>query len=86
MLGFVAFLYAQPLSSYVDTRSQLAKRQAEVVGLRAEKERLVVRLAQTTSVDALARDARLIGRVRPGEQLFIVKGVDAWRKRHAASR
>lgn len=84
MLGLVAFLYARPLSSYLDTRRQFEARTAEVVALRAEKARLDARLTQTTSVDALARDARLIGHVRPGEQLFIVKGIDAWRRKHAA--
>jgi cell division protein FtsB len=85
-LALVAFLYARPISSYLDTRAQLEARQAEVVGLRAEKARVTARLARSTSVDALAREARLIGRVRPGEQLFIVKGVDAWGRRHAAGR
>jgi cell division protein FtsB len=86
MLALVAFLYARPLSSYLDTRRALETRTAEVVALRAEKARLDARLAQTTSVDALARNARLIGHVRPGEQLFIVKGIDAWRRKHAADR
>jgi len=28
---------------------------------------------------AVAREARRIGYVKPGEQLFIVKGIAAWR-------
>lgn len=84
-LVVVGFLYARPLASYVETRDQLAARRAEVAGLEAEKARVTFRLERATSVEALARDARRIGQVRPGEQLFIVKGVDAWRKQHAAT-
>lgn len=85
VLAVTAFLYARPISSYVETRDQLAARQAEVVVLREEKARVDARLARASSLEVLARDARRIGRVRPGEQLFIVKGVDEWRKAHAAA-
>jgi cell division protein FtsB len=81
-LAVVGFLYARPLASYVETRDQLAARRAEVVELRGEKARVTARLQRSASIEALARDARRIGQVRPGEQLFIVKGVDAWRKQH----
>jgi hypothetical protein len=30
----------------------------------------------------LIREARRLGLVKPGEQLFIVRGIAAWRKRH----
>jgi hypothetical protein len=35
-------------------------------------------------VDALAREARRLNLVRPGEKLFIVKGVSDWRRVQAA--
>ena len=41
------------------------------------------RLERATSLDELARAARRIGYVRPGEHLFIVKGTAAWQRRHA---
>jgi cell division protein FtsB len=85
VLGVVAFLYARPIASYTQTRDQLAARRAEVEVLRTEKARVEVRLKQSSSVEALARDARRIGQVRPGEQLFIVKGVDAWRRERAVA-
>ena len=85
VLAVVGFLYARPIASYLETRDQLTARQAEVVALRAEKGRVDARLARASSVEALARDARRIGQVRPGEQLFIVKGLEAWRKQHAAA-
>lgn len=86
VLAAAAFLYARPIASYLETRDQLAARRAEVVRLRAEKAAVTARLQRSTSLEALARDARRIGQVRPGEQLFIVKGIDDWRRRTAAER
>jgi cell division protein FtsB len=83
VLGFVAFLYYQPLRSYVDTRDALAERAAEVDSLRAEKTSLERRLAEADTPEALAREARRLGYVKPGEQLFIVKGIEAWRRAQA---
>ena len=88
MVGLVAmavYLYYRPLASYVETRRDLAESTAEVEVLRAAKERLAQRLAFSTSVEATRREARRIGYVRPGEQLFIVKGIPAWRRAHARS-
>ena len=53
--------------------------------LKAEKQRLEHRLGSSTSLDTLAREARALGYVRPGEHLFIVKGINQWRKRERAS-
>jgi cell division protein FtsB len=75
-----AYLYYQPLSSYFDTRHDLGAQRAEVEVLRAAKTRLEQRLAVSTSLDATRREARRIGYVRPGERLFIVKGIPDWRK------
>ena len=82
VLGVVGFLYVRPITTYLETRNQLAERRGEVAALRAERARVSARLAQTTSLDALARAARGIGYVRPGEHLFIVKGTAEWRRRH----
>jgi cell division protein FtsB len=82
---FVAFLYYQPLRSYFQTRDALSQRKDEVRGLHAEKRSLERRLAEGDSPEALARDARRLGYVRPGEQLFIVKGIDVWRRAHASA-
>ena len=78
----MAFLYYRPLASYVETRGQLTARETTVIALRAEKVRLERRLARTTSDAALAREVRRIGYVKPGERLFIVKGIGAWQRRH----
>jgi hypothetical protein len=53
--------------------------------LEREKARLERRLGSSTSVATVAREARALGYVRPGEHLFIVKNIDAWRKRLRAS-
>jgi cell division protein FtsB len=82
---FVAFLYYQPLRSYFQTRDALSQRKDEVRGLQAEKRSLERRLAEGDSPEALARDARRLGYVRPGEQLFIVKGIDVWRRARASA-
>ena len=74
----VALLYARPLRSYLSTKHDLAHRAAEVRLLKAEKRNLQHRLAAASTPDALERQARRLGLVHPGEQLFIVKGVSAW--------
>jgi cell division protein FtsB len=81
----MAFLYYRPLSSYLQTRDELGARRSQVVMLRAEKVRLERRLARTTSDAALAREARRIGYVKPGERLFIVKGISTWQRQHPAA-
>lgn len=78
VVGVAVFLYYRPLATLAETRSDLSAREAEVERLRAEKNRLELRLERATSLTALAREARRVGLVRPGERLFIVKGVPAW--------
>jgi cell division protein FtsB len=86
VLALVAFLYWQPISTWAQTRGELATRRQEVAELQAERALLEKRLEESTSLVALAREARRTGLVRPGEQLFIVKGIPAWRRAHAADR
>lgn len=84
-LAFIAFLYYRPLTTFLHTRGQLADRRAEVADLRVERQRLETRLAATASTDVLVREARRIGYVRPGERLFIVKGIPEWRRARRAT-
>jgi cell division protein FtsB len=81
----VAFLYYRPLTSYVETRRDVESRRAEVAALAAERAALQRRLERSTSVAALRREARRIGYVRPGERLFIVKGIPAWKRAQRAT-
>jgi cell division protein FtsB len=80
-LAVVALLYYRPLKSYVETRSSLEDRQAEVRELRAKRDDLARRVEEADTPEALARRARKLGLVKPEEQLFIVKGIDDWRRR-----
>jgi cell division protein FtsB len=82
-LAVVAFLYYRPLRSYVDTKRELAQRAAEVHGLRQQKQKLERQLKASGTPESLARSARTeLSLVKPGEHLFIVKGIDVWRREH----
>jgi septum formation initiator len=84
-LVLFALLYYRPLKAYVDARSELGHRSRVVHQLQAEKARLEQRLGSSTSLATLSREARALGYVRPGEHLFIVKGIQQWRERERAS-
>jgi hypothetical protein len=79
-VGAAVYLYYQPIASYLETRNELAAERAEVETLRVVKAELELRLVTSTSVEATQREARRIGYVMPGEQLFVVKGIPAWRR------
>lgn len=85
VLVFAGFLYYQPLASYLDRREALARRSDEVAVLRARKRELERRLEASKSPEELAREARRLGLIKEGEQLFIVKGVEAWKKARGAT-
>ena len=78
----VSFLYWKPAHAYFRTKHALETRQADVRALRAEKTRLEKRLALAGTRAQLVREARRLGLVKPGERLFIVRGIPAWRKHH----
>ncbi|HEX7627065.1 MAG TPA: septum formation initiator family protein [Gaiellaceae bacterium] len=78
----VAFLYWKPLHTYMHTKGELQARKAEVVQLRDEKARLEKRIAEADTGDQLLREARRLGLVKPGERLFIVRGIGAWRHKN----
>jgi cell division protein FtsB len=75
----VALLYYRPVRSYFETRHTLVHREADVRALRAERRALERKLANAATDSALVREARRLGYVKPGERLFIVKGLEAWR-------
>ena len=84
-LVLVALLYYRPLKAYLGAHGQLAQRRTVVARLEREQTRLEHRLGASTSVATLAREARALGYVKPGEHLLIVKNIDAWRRRLKAS-
>ena len=79
----IALLYYKPVRTYIERRHALAGRTAEVRGLRSERDHLRRRLAAVTSERALTLQARRLGFVKPGERLFIVKGIPLWRRLHS---
>ena len=84
IVGIAAYLYYTPLASYLETRNDLAASRAEVEMLRIARAQLELRLVNSMSLEATEREARRTGYVKPGEQLFVVKGIPAWRRARAA--
>ena len=81
-IALVAFLYWKPTQTYLSTKHELQARQADVRALRDEKAQLETRIAQAGTGGQLVREARRLGLVKPGEKLFIVRGIASWRKHH----
>jgi cell division protein FtsB len=79
----IGFLYYRPVKAYISTSHQLAERKAEVQVLASEKSLLEQRLTLSGTGQTLLEEARRLGYVRPGEHLFIVRGVKEWLKAHA---
>ena len=82
----LALLYYRPVKSYLETKHTLAERKTEVAVLAARNEVLRQRLELTESGATLVRAARRLGLVKPGERLFIVKGIPEWRREHRRGR
>jgi cell division protein FtsB len=82
--GIVALplLYWKPLHAYLQTKHELEQRQAQVAALAAERRRLEQQITAVGSGSTLVREARRLGLVKPGERLFIVRGIDVWRRTH----
>ena len=78
----VAFLYWKPTHSYESTKHRLEVRHAQVSALQAERVKLQRKIELAGTSPELVRQARRLGLVKPGERLFIVRGINAWRKNH----
>jgi cell division protein FtsB len=81
-LVLVAFLYWRPAHAYLKAKRQLDANRADVRSLEAERARLQRQIAQAGTGEQFVREARALGLVKPGEKLFIVNGIAAWRKKH----
>jgi len=51
--------------------------------LRSQHNELKRRLAHAATAEAVQRAARRLAYVKPGERLYIVKGIDGWRRSQA---
>jgi Septum formation initiator len=83
LLALVGFLYYRPITTYFHTRAEVDRRAAELRTLRAERGALRSRSAAASTGLTLAREARQLSLVLPGERLFVVSGVERWRRAHA---
>ena len=72
----IAIAYVQPIRAYFDAKDDVATRKVERSVLLREQAELRKELALTETDAFLEREARRLGLVRPGEQLFIVKGAE----------
>ncbi|HEY7197792.1 MAG TPA: septum formation initiator family protein [Gaiellaceae bacterium] len=71
----IALAYVRPLQAYFAAKDEVAARRAEVAALEREQAKLERRLAISGTDAFVVQEARKLGLVRPGEQLFIVKGL-----------
>ena len=85
-LVLIGVLYYQPVRSYLEARDALAGRRAEVHALERERLALERWLADSQTGFTLLRNARRLGLVRPGERLYIVKGITEWQRARATRR
>jgi len=83
LIALIGYAYYHPLRSWFETRSELHSRTNEVGQLAAQKHELMQRVRASETLDSVARQARALGYIRPGEHLFIVKGIKAWEKAHS---
>ena len=79
----LALLYYRPVRTYVETKHTLRSRTVEVQALTDSKQQLEARLSEIEQGTSLVRAARRLGLVKPGEHLFIVQGIQSWRRANA---
>jgi cell division protein FtsB len=72
----IAIAYVSPLRAYLDAKEVVAARKADVAQLEREQAKLERRLAASDTDAFVEQEARRLGLVRPGERLFIVKGLE----------
>ena len=86
VLVLVGLLYYRPLHDYFSSRAQRAERLAQVATLEHQRAALERKVRAASSAAALAAEERLLGYIRPGEHLFLVKNIPDWRRRQNGSR
>ena len=78
----IAVGYVQPLRAYQDAQDGVAVRQAQVDRLARANAALEERLAEAETSGFVEREARRLGLVKPGERLFVMSGIDEWKKKN----
>lgn len=72
----IAYLYVGPVRSYFTAWQQAKQKRSEVAKLEAQNTRLRIRRRELSSPQALEREARKLGMVRPGERAYALDGFD----------
>lgn len=80
VLVAIAVAYVHPLREFQGARADVAERRAEVDRLTRANRALEGDLARTGTPAFVEREARRLGLVKPGERLFIVTGIEEWKK------
>ena len=75
VLAFVVYLYIGPAASWVSTYREAGRKRAEVAALKEENRRLRERRRELRDPEALEREARRLGMVKPGERAYVVEGL-----------
>jgi cell division protein FtsB len=79
LVVLIALLYAGPLRSYYDKRELVRSEHARVAVLRSQHDALQRQLKRAATTEAVERAARCLFYVKPGERLYIVKGIHGGR-------
>ena len=75
VLLLLVYLYVGPVRSWWSTWQESKAKQAQVTRLERENARLRARRAALQTPQALEREARKMGMVRPDERPFVVRGL-----------
>ena len=76
--------YVQPLRAYRDATADVAARTAQIERVERANAELEERIDETETPRFVEREARKLGLVKPGERLFIVSGIDEWKRERRA--
>jgi cell division protein FtsB len=75
VLVFLMFLFIGPARSYVSTWQKAKHERAVVADLKRQNADLRARRAALTHPAVLEREARQLGMTRPGEKVFVLRGL-----------
>jgi cell division protein FtsB len=76
----IAVAYVHPLRAYLEARGDVDRRRGELAQLEGENTGLERKLERAGQREFVEREARKLGLVRPGERLYIVRGVGTGRE------
>jgi cell division protein FtsB len=85
VIAAIAFAYVQPIRAYMAAQDDIEAHRAQRSALLRQQAALRHDLAQVETDAFVEREARRIGLVHPGETLYVVQGVQKW-KRLASGR